>query len=163
MKIIELIAILTISATAQGATGTAPFSVALRPPAAEIKAGEDLVLAAVMTNTSEHEVRFARSFASREEVYDYDIDIKDDQGRTPPPTDAYNRLRENPTARWGSYSTYVLLPGESFKEELVVTKLYNLNRPGKYSISVLRGQRPIWQTQGKGAVRSNTITITVAK
>jgi hypothetical protein len=163
MRIIELIAILIISATIQGSSGAPPFSVALRPPVGPIKAGDQVVLTAVTTNTSDHEVRFARSFAPREEVSDYDIDIKDSEGQTPPLTEAYSRLREHPTARWGSYSTYALLPGKSFEEELIVTKLYDLNRPGKYTVSVLRGQRPTWQTQGKAAVRSNTITITVAK
>jgi hypothetical protein len=163
MRIMELIAVFAISATIQGASGALPFSVALHPPVGPTKTGDEVVLTAVTMNTSDHEVRFARSFARREEVYDYDIEIKDNQGRMPRLTEAYSRLREHPTSRWGSYSTYVLLPGKSFEEELVLTKLYDLKRPGEYTVSVLRGQRPIWQTQSKAAVKSNTITITVAR
>jgi hypothetical protein len=57
----------------------------------------------------------------------------------------------------------VLEPSKSFEDELVVTKFYILTRRGKYTISVTRGQRPMWQTLGKGGVKSNIAFFTVTK
>jgi len=51
-------------------------------------------------------------------------------------------------------------PGESFVERVTVTKTYDLSKPGKYTISVVR---PIesWQKLGEGKVKSNSVTVTV--
>lgn len=138
---------------------TEPFSVTLQPPSTPVKVGSEVQVKATTTNTSDHAIRFARGFGERE--FDFDIDVRDEKGQTPPLTDIYRELKEHPTSRWGSYSTYVLDPGKSFDDQLVVTKLYAITRPGKYTISVTRGQRPMWQTLGKGGVTSNSVTVTI--
>jgi hypothetical protein len=135
------------------------FSVALQAPSGPVKTGSEVRVRATTTNTSDHEIRFARGFGEQE--FDLEIDVRDEKGQTPPLTEAYRQLKEHPSSRWGSYSTYVLEPDKSFEDELVVTKLYVLTRPGKYTISVTRGQRPLLQTLGKSGVKSNSITVTV--
>jgi len=138
-----------------------PFSVTLQPPTGPVKAGSEVRVKATTTNTSDHAIRFARGFGEQE--FDFEIEVQDEQGQTPPLTEAYRQMKEHPTSRWGSYSTYVLEPGKSFGDELVITKLYTITRPGKYTISVTRGQRPMWQTPGKSGVRSSSITVTITK
>jgi hypothetical protein len=138
-----------------------PFSVTLQPPTGSVKAGSEVRVKVTTTNTSDHEIRFARGFG--EEEFDFEVEVRDAQGNTPPLTESYRDLKEHPTLRWGSYSTYVLEPSKSFEDGLMVTKLYVLTRPGKYTISVTRGQRPMWETMGKGGVKSNIVSLTVTK
>jgi uncharacterized protein (DUF58 family) len=136
-----------------------PFSVTLQPPAGPVKAGSEVRVKVTTTNTSNHEIRFAKAFG--EEEYDFDVEVRDAQGKTPPITESYRNVKQHPASRWGSYSTYALAPGKSLEEELVVTKLFTLTQPGKYTILVTRGQRPMWHTRGKGGLKSNSITVTV--
>lgn len=136
-----------------------PFSVTLQPLTSPVKAGAEVRVKVTTTNTSDHEIRFAKGFGQEE--YDFEIEVRDARGKTPPLTESCRNLKEHPTSRWGSYSTYVLEPGKSLEDELVVTKLYILTRPGKYTVSVTRGQRPMYQTLGKGGVKSKSVTVTV--
>lgn len=139
-------------------------SIKLHGPAVGIAVGSEIHVVATITNTSDREVRFAKGFGN--EKFDFEIEVRDEQGKTPPPTESYRDLKEHPTSRWGSYSTVVLEPGKSFDDDLVVTRLYLL-RPGKYEVRVTRGKRPMWQIPSnerqKTTVTSNTITLTVAK
>jgi hypothetical protein len=136
-----------------------PFSVTLQPPTGPVKAGSEVRVKVTTTNTSDHEIRFAKGFGQEE--YDFEIEVRDEQGKTPPLTESYRNLKEHPTSKWGSYSTYVLEPGKSLEDELAVTRLYILTRPGKYTVSVTRGRRPMYQTLGKGGVKSKSVTVTV--
>jgi hypothetical protein len=137
------------------------FSVKIQPPPGPVKAGSEVRVKVTITNSSDHEIRFARGFGNEE--FDFEIEVRDEKGKPPPLTESYRKLNEQPTSRWGSYSTYVLEPGKSFENELAVTKLYILTQPGKYTVSVTRGQRPMWETMGKGGVKSNIVSLTVTK
>lgn len=154
-----IIQVLVCAVILQAQASTGPISVTVQPPAGPVKAGSELRVKVTTTNTSDHEIRFARGFGEQE--FDFDIEVRDEKGQTPPLTETYRQLKEHPSSRWGSYSTYVLEPGKSFDDDLVVTKLYKITQPGKYNISVTRGQRPMWQTLGKGGATSNSVTVTV--
>src|SRR3984893_15100347 len=143
------------------------FSVTLHPPSSPLKSGSEVRLKATVANISDHEIRFARSLGLREEEFDYEIEVRDARGQAPPLTPTFLHLKENPTSRWCSYMTYVLDPGKSFDDELVITNLYVLTAPGEYVIRVERARRPIWQIsdkdQRKSSVKSNAITITITR
>lgn len=140
------------------------FSIKLHGPTVGIEVGSEIHVVARITNTSDHEVRFAKGFG--EEEFDFEIEVRDEQGKTSPLTESYRNLKEHPTSRRGSYSTVVLEPGKSFDDDLMVTHLYLL-KAGKYEVRVTRGKRPMWQIPSnerqKATVTSNTITLTVAK
>jgi hypothetical protein len=61
---------------------------------------------------------------------------------------------------YGSDAFFTLKPNETLEDEVIVDKLYDLTRPGKYFIQVIR-QFP--EQMGEGLVRSNTIEITVTE
>ena len=161
MRLINKIAkhVLVCTVILQAPASTLPISVTVQPVPGPVKTGSELRVKVTTTNTSDHEIRFARGFGEQE--FDFDIEVREEKGQTPPPTETYRQLKDHPSSRRGSYSTYVLEPGKSFDEDLVVTKLYKITQPGKYTISVTRGQRPMWQTLGKGGATSNSITVTV--
>jgi hypothetical protein len=155
---------LSLSLVADARSDTNPlFSVTLHPPTAPIKSGADVRLRVTVTNISDHSVRFGRTPGiTPEEELSYHIEIRDAPGKVPPLTPFFHRLREDPGSSWGSYTTYSLEPGKSFDDELVITKLYVLTQPGRYTIWVARGQDPL-EKSGKGVVKSNAITLTVTK
>lgn len=140
------------------------FSIELHGPSVGIEVGSEIHVVATITNTSDHEVRFAKGFGAEE--FDFEIEVRDEQGKTPPLTESYRNLKEHPASRWGSYATVVLEPRKSFDDDLVVTNLYLL-KPGKYEVRVTGGKRPMWQIPSnerqKTTVTSNTIILTVAK
>jgi hypothetical protein len=157
--------VLIYAAVTQASGAPPQYSVTLQAPTAPVKAGSEVRVKATTTNTSDHEIRFAKGFG--EEEFDFEIEVRDEKGQAPPLTQPYSQLKEHPASRRGSYSTYVLESGKSFDDDLVLTKLYKITQPGKYTVSVMRGQRPMWQLLDKEAkknsAKSNTITITLTQ
>ena len=49
-----------------------------------------------------------------------------------------------------------LLPGESWRDLILMKNLYDLSQPGQYTIQVRR-----WDDETKTWVKSNTLTVTV--
>jgi hypothetical protein len=161
MRLIYRVAkqVLICTVILQASASTLPISVTVQPTVGPVKAGSELQVKVTTTITSDHEIRFARGFGEQE--FDFDIEVRDEKGQAPPLTETYRQLKDHPSSRRGSYSTYVLEPGKSFDDDLVVRRLYKITQPGNYTISVTRGQRPMWQTLGKGGAMSNSITVTV--
>ena len=136
------------------------FSVTLRTPNEPTKSGTELRLRVTITNVSNHDVVFERTpGAIPDETLTYHVEIRDEHGQAPEKTAFFHDRNENEGA-FGSYTRYVLKPGESFDDAIVVTRLYTLAKPGKYRISVARGQRALGGPP-KDAVRSNEITAVV--
>lgn len=158
-------ALILAHATLFAAEGPSPgFSVTLHAPDSPVKTGAELRLKATITNTSDHEIRFAKSpGVVPDEALSYQIDVRDPSGQEPPITPFFREVKEK-NYGWGSYTTYFLEPGKSFDEDLVITRLYSL-KPGNYNITVTRAVRPMWQIQDKdkekSSVKSNTVTVTV--
>ena len=111
-----------------------------------------------ITNTSNHEIRFAVGFGNP--TSDYDVEVADADGRVPPLTPEFRDLKENPSSGWGSYATRVLKPGESFDEDLVVRHLYKLE-PGVYTVQVARGIRGHGDSSS-ARTKSNVIQLAVS-
>lgn len=138
------------------------FSLRIEAPSEPIKLGAELRLKVTVTNISGSGIRFGRTPGPLpDETLSYHIEVRDEHGQIPPLTTFSRDLNEHRTAIGGSYITYTLAPGKSFEDELVITQLYTLAKPGRYTIWVARAQGT-FEKDGKAAVRSNEITITVA-
>jgi hypothetical protein len=115
-----------------------------------------------VTNISSHEVSFGIAPGpTPDQTLSYTIEIRDAQGREAPPTAFLRDLREHRPITSGSVFGYTLAPGKSYEEELVITKLYVLAQPGKYTVQVARSQKP-WPNPPT-SVKSNTIALTVTE
>lgn len=140
------------------------FSLALSAPKEPIKAGANLDLLVTVTNTSARKIAFIVSPGPLpEDGWQYEITVRDSLGRPAPPSAYVRNLDKRlPLYPGGSTVGRTLAPGESFVDEVDVTMLYDLSRPGKYTISVSRDFPPR-QNLGEGRVLSNTITVTVVE
>jgi len=139
-----------------------PFSLTLSSFVKVIKAGSEARLEIVLKNTSNHEFSITKSNAEDRAESHYYIDVRDSKGRPVPDTEyahTVSNLNSKPTTQFVfSEVVHTLNPGESLSDIAVITKLYDLSRPGEYTIIV---SRKISRELGKGTVKSNPITITV--
>lgn len=162
MRILLLITwVLTTSLlpSASAAQANSQFSVTLHALDEPTKAGTELRLKVTITNVSDHDIRFARTPGPiPDETLTYRVEIHDDQGHVPEETAFFRELNQS-HSYFGSYTTRILKPGESFEDAVVITRLYNL-KPGKYTIWVARGQQALGGAP-KDATRSNELTATV--
>jgi hypothetical protein len=69
-------------------------------------------------------------------------------------------LRDERFIKKGSRISEILKPGDSFTAVATITKLFEIERPGKYVVEVTR---TIPDTLGRGTVKSNPITISVGE
>jgi hypothetical protein len=157
-------AITLMSLAALAVPGPKPlFSLTVAAPKEPLKAGTELILSVTVTNTSDRNISFITSPGLvPEDGFLYEIDVRDAQGRSAPPS-AYLRNRDPRISIYkGSMTHRTLKPGESFVDEVTVTGFYDLSQPGEYKISVARSMPP-YQNLGKGRVKSNVITVTLTK
>jgi hypothetical protein len=115
------------------------FSLSIAPPQGPKKAGAELPLLVTVTNTSHQVINFATSPGTvPDDSLLYSIDVRDEQGRPAPPSDYVRNRDPRVPINYGSTLARTLKPGESFVDQVMVTRFYDLSRPGKYMISVDR-------------------------
>lgn len=133
------------------------FSIALTALHDVVKTREEIRVRAVVTNISKNEIALGRSSDDRGE-FEFTIEIHDSQGKTPSLTEYGKTLKgegEVPLILpYGGDSH--LHPGESFRSEIVVTKIYDLKQPDDYTVQLQRKDIP-----SEKIVKSNSITVTV--
>jgi hypothetical protein len=155
------LAFFTTSADKTDTRSESQFTVSLHEPNRPIKFGTGLRLKVTVRNVSDHDVAFERTpGATPDESLTYHVDIRDDRGQIPDETELLRSINQNHWA-FGSYTRYVLKPGEAFDDEVDLARLYTLAKSGKYRIWVARGQRAFGGPP-KDAVRSNEITVVVS-
>jgi hypothetical protein len=137
------------------------FSLKIAQPNGPQKAGTDLRLLVTVTNTSNREITFITSPGPLpEDDSQYELTVRDEHGQPAPPS-TYMRTRDKRLPiDYGSRVGKTLKPGESFVDTVTITRFFDLSRPGKYTIAVLR-QNPPRQNLGDGKVKSNSVTVAV--
>jgi hypothetical protein len=157
---LALISLVTSIAAAQGATPAIPpaeqwFSVTISTPEASVRAGSDVKLNVVLTNNTGKDLHSGYGGPGRNGPV-FDLDIRDSKNKAVPETPfGLTTQGKNLHPFSGSAFSATSHPGETIKEELNLSKEYDLSKPGKYTVQV-RERHPVFQ-----AVKSNIITITV--
>jgi hypothetical protein len=162
---LRIVCALAIVFPAISTTANAPlFSVTLGAPKDPLKSGAKLILRVTVTNTSDHNIAFKRTNnpVSNEE-FRYQIEVRDADGRPAQPSAQVRALEGQVTEIEDlDNHAYWLKPGESYSDDLEITKLYDLSRPGKYTVSVskdlLTRQYPV---PPEYVAKSDLVTITV--
>ncbi len=161
------------TAAAQQIPTTPPFSLELRIPATTpspypAKVGAPMPLQVITKNVSTHSIVLRR----QEHEHDramlgsvFRVDVQDTQGNpaAETPLGESKKLRDQsppvPAAMASARAAGTLIclkPGEDWRNTIRVDDLYDLSKPGQYTIQVRR-----WDDETKTWVRSNTITVTV--
>lgn len=153
-----------LAAVAAGAANQGgPLTLTLAAPKRTLKAGQPLVLRVKVTNTSNQAVNTPITLGDPGLASDvYRIHVLDEQGQpasswVPPPPP-----KGGIVIRAGTMPGRELEPGGTLVDEVNISHVYDLTRPGKYRISIAE---PYYRGPGlpNGLVKSNTITVTVVR
>jgi hypothetical protein len=165
-KLPLLFASLVFLAAAFGQPKQPAFSIAISAPDV-ISAGSEPKLSIVLKNTSDHEIMLGRSVQPGHGELHHDVEVRDDKGDLAPETEYHRKIKGRLSATPGkappppnvrSDIFIPMKPGETRNDDLTISKLYDLSKPGKYTIQVSR-----FDEDTKGVVKSNTITVSVTK
>lgn len=153
---VALAALATVPAVGAPRQGQ-PFTLTLEAPERPLKAGKPLTLRVTVTNTSDHAMRVPVTRAPADVMVIYRVNVLDGLGRPVPRRPSLkNRIW------YGRMGSAELQPGKSLTDEVSITYLYDLSRPGRYRVWVAelvhRGPNA-----PNDMARSNTITVTVVK
>lgn len=150
--------------------GELPFLITIRSEQPVLKTDEDIRIRVVLTNTSDQDIWSVTPAECQYEVYvwdsqhlaahntEYGLQVKNK-----------DKLKETGFVTRGGQefitpcmmgSTSPLKPTNHSDVHLTVSDLYDMSRPGQYTIQV---QRTVPKERGGGVVKSNIITVTVTQ
>jgi hypothetical protein len=150
--------------SAQSAQPAAPnLSITISTPDEVVKAGSEVKVKVLFTNSSDQVISMSHTLAPNPGEVDNWIDVRDENGKLAPQTQYGKKIKGDestpPAATNASSMAVEMKPGETARAHIQVTKLFDLSRPGKYTIQVDRFDR---LENGSGAwAKSNIITVTV--
>jgi hypothetical protein len=155
--VLILITLITLAMCAASSTQTStpPFALTLEAEENPVKAGSEVKVDITLQNSSNRAIHVHLSLAEME----YTFEVRDGQNRIPPETEYARKAKGR--GYFSNDQIFYLQPGESLpKDLLVLTRFYDMSRPGKYTVQV---SRAVPKELGGGTVKSNTLTITVVE
>jgi hypothetical protein len=156
MKKIAIVGIGLLLSIAFNSTGqtskAAPFSISIRAQQSIVKPAQPIVIILTTKNISGQSIRLGETNPGME----YDFDVRDAHGQPVAEKELLKRLKHS-TYVFRSTSE-VLKPGVATQETFAISDYFDFTKPELYSIQV---QRLVPYSLGHGAVKSNSITITV--
>ena len=140
-----------------------PFMLTIQAPKQSLRAGQPLTLRVTVKNVSQRPVHVFVSQGSYDVEKIYRLHVLDERGwrpqRAPLPKPSGGK---GSVVIVGSVHGTRLKPGDSLIDEVNISHVYDLRRPGKYTIWIAE---PFYRGPDipNGIVKSNTITLTVVK
>jgi hypothetical protein len=168
MRILTGLLLLVMSMAAPGtgsAQGTRPsFSVTISVPQEVVAHGSEVKVTIILKNTSNRDIAIPRSPADDQGESHNKLTVRDEEGNLvadkatiPARTDKEKGTQsEVVNLRMETIILFTVKPGDSLKDGIVLSNVYETLSAGKYSLQVER----IDDTT-KTVVKSNTITLTV--
>jgi hypothetical protein len=145
-------------AAVAGAAQTTPanFSIKIVARHDVVRTGSDVSVVVLLTNIANHELHYTTVDDDMFGDNGYVPKILDDAGK-PVPLTKYGQMIANRTYLQGRRGQVGVQPGETtVPHEISLSELYDLTRPGKYTIQMERMDK-----DAKVRVKSNIITVTV--
>jgi hypothetical protein len=147
-------------AGAAGEPARRPSAPIIRGKQSGYKVGEEVRIQVSWKNNSDQPIFYAPEIPTADTSYK--VYVEDDKGNPAPETSLGRRVRTG-TDEFGHTTIRVfktapgrtIAPGESVSEEIVLNKLYDLSKPGRYAVRLNGRDDP------DGSSPSNTLTITL--
>jgi hypothetical protein len=171
MRILFGILILTVSGIACAQTSRQPFTVLIQCPQSEVKGGTEVRLLITVTNTSDQDVDLYKTPGPDGHAEDVNkIDVRDASGNLLKRADSQiieigGTQHTVPKRFRISRKGVILKPGESLEDFTILSNLFDLSKPGKYTVTAQNERRSGDSSHELKLiyVKSNTITITVTE
>ena len=140
---------------AQASSGPS-ISVSISTPNTTVRVGQPIPIRIDLKNTSNSEVRIGRVTSHGQAELDYEVVLLDSAGH-PVPQTKYGDAAANRQVIIVSRELSPVAPAETTVQRTELTKLFNITKPGTYTVRVGRRWPPM-----KGKIEwSNTLTLTI--
>jgi hypothetical protein len=140
---------------AGGDTQAPPFSLAIDLPQDIIHGDTEVPLEIIVTNTSTKELAYGVAFGPRLWTYFCQFDVHDNGGKQLKEKSSVRQFFEEGLLKGGSSGPALFLaPGEKMQFEVLLNRVYDLSKPGKYTIQAMRSDNGF-------TVKSNIVTASV--
>jgi hypothetical protein len=126
-----------------------PFKIAITAESPTVVAGSNISIKVSLTNTSDHDIREGIMYKRGNIASIYRFEVRDEHGKLVP-----KRVYPHSELETGSVKFGTISPEETVTEDQEVSALYDMRKPGKYTIRV-------WKRDPKYDIKSNIVTITV--
>ncbi len=138
-------------------TAPQPFSLAITTKTPTVAVGSHLKVQIVLTNTSSNTIVITRDKSvEAAEQAGFSATVLDSSGKQVPYTSFGDKFFKGELITISTPFQVPMKPGEALKQEINITKLYNLSVSGVYTIQLQR------KDEASAAVfRSNILTVTV--
>jgi hypothetical protein len=164
-----LIAIATFcfcrAADAEGQTPRPPFSLTLVADNATLKTGSPVWVNITLKNKSKYSISVYTEGTPDQGGFVYKADVWGEEGSIAPETKFYRRLQGHDTPEEFAREPYVIVgsggegslaPNKTVTDRIDVARLYDLNRPDKYTIQLQR-----FDLESNTWVKSNKVQVRV--
>lgn len=145
-----------------------PISASISTPTPVIKSGTEVKVHVTITNNSDHTVRLYRALGPDGQAEAANqVDVYNDAGKKLSRIDGRAIQIQGQThylpKKWVSRTTVLVEPGQSCDDFLILSNLFDLSKPGKYTVSLRHEMRADDSDPNVNLIyaTSNTITITV--
>jgi hypothetical protein len=133
------------------------FSLSIVLPEKEVKVGSYVRVNVITTNVSVRDMPVVVPVRTVE--CDYDVFVRDEKGNAAPLTEygkkIYSRTRDCQSG-FNSVVSGTLKPGATVQEHFFVNSVYDLARPGTYTVQIAARRRSV-------QIKSNTLTFIVSE
>ena len=145
--------LLLINLTLCQQSNNPPFKIAITAGSPTIVAESDVWIKVSLTNNTNHDLDDSGGYVSGIDLDpNLRFEVRDERGKLVP-----KRTYPRPELRPGYPVNRTIAPGQTFTLEQRVGALYDMRKPGKYSIQVSRSV----SDNPKDDIKSNIVTVTV--
>jgi hypothetical protein len=128
----------------------APFKIAITTDSPTVVAESDVSIKVSLTNTSNGEVNEGVMYMDGINLDStFRFEVRDEQGKQVP-----KRVYPHEELRTGKVTFRTIRAGETLTQPQPVSALYDMRKPGKYTIQV-------WRRNPEYDIKSNIVTVTV--
>jgi hypothetical protein len=131
-----------------------PFKIAITTESPTVVAESDVWIKVSLTNTSNHDLEDSGSYFTGIDLNpNFRFEVRDEHGQLVP-----KRTYPQPELRTGYPVNRSISPGQTLAQEQRVSALYDMRKPGKYTIQLSRRAS---DNPNDGEIKSNIIIVTV--
>ena len=148
----------------------APVTVSIQCPQSEVRSGSEVKLLITVTNASEQNITLYKLPGDDGQAEAANkIEVRDSSGNLLPRIDGQKVMiggtQRMMPKRWISRKGVILKSGESLEDFTILSSIFDLSKPGKYTITVQNERRSDGPEHELKLiyVKSNIITITVTE
>src|SRR6185437_3433787 len=132
---------------------SAPLALRISTRDSTVRAGAEVVIHVTLVNHTTRDVVVPAVSTPGQAETHFQISVHDAKGRPAPPTAYARNEARRPIP--GSYGIVRVKPGESYSDDIVLTKLFDLTRGGDFTVQVAAN----WQSAAP--VTSNSLSVKV--